>query len=459
MKSVRLQDEIKMEIRKAKRQGRVKESESDIFLKKHVGLIHCENKLSLIQRKICNILLFNALDRINENDIHEIPLKKLCSLIGYNSNDSRQIKDAVTSLMSTVLEWNLLDDNKSLNPDEYSEDEIIWNASSLLAGASIKKGTIKYSYSPQMKSVLSSLDIYGRINLFVQAKFNSTYSLVLYENCVRFKNIKQTSWFPMDVFRPLMGVPEGKYPLFKDFNRKVISPALKEINQKSDIYIEANFRRSERSIVAVQFSIKENANYRPVFKKSSRINKAVEVVEHKESTFIQMVIAEFNISQNQAKNILKKYEYEYIVEKMNLVRSKKDNIKHLGAYLVAALKQDYKIADKKFLPIKNTIPEISYLREAKEASQIEPLRNKYLSYKLNIYINFLEKQDERTQSDIKHKFEEKLKSNTEVFRFYKKSGFLSPFVKGELISFIDKNFPEVVGEYLSFDDYITSEEV
>lgn len=36
------------------------------MLNKHIGLIHCEGKLSLLQRKICNILLFNALSEINK---------------------------------------------------------------------------------------------------------------------------------------------------------------------------------------------------------------------------------------------------------------------------------------------------------------------------------------------------------------------------------------------------------
>src|SRR5579871_3865086 len=208
-----------MDIRKRKNKGQATEkNNADMFLKKHVGLIHCENKLTLIQRKICNILLFNALDKINDQDTHEIPLRQLCSLVGYNSNDSKLIKESIKSLISVVMEWNLLEDSKFLNEDDYPEDAITWNASSLLAGASIKNGMIRYSYSPQMKSVLSSLDIYGRINLFVQAKFNSTYSLVLYENCIRFKNIKQTSWFSLDLFRSLMGVPDGKYSSFKDFN-------------------------------------------------------------------------------------------------------------------------------------------------------------------------------------------------------------------------------------------------
>jgi plasmid replication initiation protein len=282
-----------MDIKKKRLKGnaeRERRNEADIFLKKHVGLIHCENKLTLIQRKICNILLFNALDKINDQETHEISLQKLCSLVGYNSNDTKLIKDSIKSLISTVMEWNLLEDSKFLNEDDYPEDAITWNASSLLAGASIKGGLIRYSYSPQMKSVLSSLDIYGRINLFVQAKFNSTYSLVLYENCVRFKTIHQTSWMPLDLFRSLMGVPVDKYPAFKEFKRNVLNVAVKEVNQKSDIYIEPQFRKAGRSVSAIQFLITENSSYQPSFKKLHKVEVSPPTAQQKRTSSTLVLI-------------------------------------------------------------------------------------------------------------------------------------------------------------------------
>ncbi|MBX3710246.1 MAG: replication initiation protein [Gammaproteobacteria bacterium] len=445
-----------MDAKRRKSKEMVKESNANMVLKKHVGLIHCENKLTLIQRKICNILLFNALDKINDQDIFEIPIRKLCSLIGYNSNDSKQIKEAVKTLISTIMEWNLLEDSKFLNEEDYPEDAITWNASALLAGVSIKNGIIRYSYSPQMKSVLSSLDIYGRINLFVQAKFASTYSLVLYENCIRFKNIKQTSWFPLDLFRSLMGVPEGKYSSFKDFNRKVISIAVNEINQKSDIYIEPQFKRVERSITAIQFIIDENENYRPSFKKISRLNN--DVSEQKQlSVLIEAMASEFGLSKKQVNDVITVYSHDYVLEKINLVKSKK-NVDHPGAYLLSALKQDYKLSQKKLAKIQNKATETPYLREAKHASEIAHLTNKYMSYKMKIYAEFVRQQAESIQENVKEKFEQYLIPNLEVFRFYKKSGFTSPFVMSNFIKFIDDHFSYILGDYLSFDDYITSEE-
>lgn len=442
-----------MEIQKVKKKQTTKESSGDLFLKKHVGLIHCENKLSLIQRKICNILLFNALDKIDDQDTYEIPIKKLCSLVGYNSNDSKQIKESVKVLISTVMEWNLLEDDKYLNENDYQDDDVIWNASSLLAGASIRNGTIKYSYSPQMKSVLSSLDIYGRINLFVQAKFNSAYSLVLYENCVRFKNLEQTSWFPLDIFRALMGVHEDKYPEFKVLNRRVISVAVNEINQKSDIYIEPKFRRQERKVTAVQFLIKENEGYKPTFK---RLKASQEIDKTSELNLLDILIDEFRITKKQADSILSKYEANYIFEKINLVKSK-SNIDNIGAYLISAIKNDYQ-ETKKATKTTSVVSETAYHRETKQASEISTLQTKYRDYKFSLYQHHLNEQPDSIRNQILQGYDDYLNTNILAKRFYKKSGFKSSYVKAEFIAYIDQHQPQCRVSCMSFDDYITSDE-
>jgi hypothetical protein len=443
--------------KRKKKEATEGKKETDMFLKKHVGLIHCENKLTLVQRKICNILLFNALDNINTQDIHEISLRQLCSLVGYNSHDSKLIKDSIRSLISVVMEWNLLEDSKFLNEDDYDQEAICWNASSLLAGASIKGGVVRYSYSPQLKSVLSSLDIYGRINLFVQAKFNSSYSLVLYENCVRFKNIKQTSWLSISLFRSLMGVTEDKYTSFKEFKRNVINVAVKEVNQKADIAIEPRFRKTGRNITAVQFLLSENENYRPTFKKTRPLPVPTSDVRQA-STLIERLVSDFQLSEKQAKEIVASYASDYVIEKLNLVKAKK-NIDHPGAYLLSALKKDYKGREAK-LPIVSIKPvENSYLRESREASEIVSLKNKYMSYKLMEYTGFIQQQAKTIQAAIHAKFEQYLQPKGEVFSFYKKKGLSSPFVMTAFMGFIEEHYSHLIGDYMTFDDYMTSEEV
>ncbi len=158
------------------------------------------------------------------------------------------IKRALKALISTVIEWNILDENGS------EED---WSASSVLASVRIKKGVCYFSYSPRMRELLALPRMYAKINLYIQSRFHSNYGLALYENCVRYRNVQSTKWFDMKQFRDLMGVDEGKYKVFKDFKKRVIDKAVDEVNTYSDIKITPIYGRLGRRINKVRFSVKD----------------------------------------------------------------------------------------------------------------------------------------------------------------------------------------------------------
>ena len=69
-------------------------------LKKHADLILCSNPMTLIQRKIFNVLLFNAFPQIKENKQFEISLRELCKLTGYNSRNYVTLIDAIEGMTS-----------------------------------------------------------------------------------------------------------------------------------------------------------------------------------------------------------------------------------------------------------------------------------------------------------------------------------------------------------------------
>jgi Initiator Replication protein len=253
-----------------------------------------------------------------------------------------------------------------------------------------------------------------------------------------------------------MGVSENKYRSFKEFNRNVISVAVNEINQKADITIEPQYRKSGRSITAIQFLLRENENYKPSFKRISREEIVVDN-QKQQSTLVDILMKEFTLSAKQAGEISLEYTPQYVMEKINLVKTK-HNIDHPGAYLIAALKKDYKENQKPTPVSNNRLAESTYQREAKEASQIISLKNKYMSYKVSSYSHFIQQQTDSMQKAIQEKFEQYLQPKLELFRLYKKKGLSSPFVMQDFITYIDENCPQIIGDYLSFDDYITSEE-
>lgn len=291
-------------------------------LKKHVAAIHSATKLSLVQRKIANALLFNAYNELSEKQEHQIHIRTLSELIGYNSNELNAIKRALVSLISTVVEWNLIDKDRVDNAG-------VWNASAIIADASISGAVCTYSYSNKMRQLLYRPEMYGRLNMQVQARFKSSYGLVLYENCVRYQNIQETPWFDMTVFRKLMGVEETKYAVFKDFRKRVLDIAVKEVNEHSGFNVDYLLKKVGRTPVSIKFNMTTN------LKKSISSSSTEAVLQE-----------EFAFSKEQAVTTVANFGEVYVEEKISVVKDslsyKNKTINHLAGYLQSALKQDYK---------------------------------------------------------------------------------------------------------------------
>ena len=297
-------------------------------LKKHVAAIHTDGHLSLLQRKLSNVLLLNAYDALLTQTEHEIDEKTLCVMLGYDSNDRKPLKASLKALASVHAEWNILGDN---------QEEVEWGVSSLLSHAILSKGKCRYGYSPALAEKLYNPDIYASINMAIQRKFRSKHALALYENCYRFKTVRSTGWWTLKTFRRLMGVDDSDYyRQFKHLNAKVIKPTVKEINAVSDIQITPEFKRSGRSISEIRFIIGANPQL-PLLDIDD--DKAV-----KGTTVYQRLVAT-GISHKLAESWITQHGEAYCAGKLDIVDAQKASgakIVSVAGFLSAAIKEDYK---------------------------------------------------------------------------------------------------------------------
>lgn len=219
-------------------------------LKKHVGAIHVKAPLTFLQRKISNVLLLNAYEELPDPSVkeHAIPIRVLAQVAGYDSKDFAYLRDALRALVDCRVEWNVLG-------EDGEEEE--WAAASLLAQAKTKGGVCRYVYAPDLREKLYRPDVYARINLAIQARFGSGYALALYENCVRFRKVGTTGWIDLETWRDLLGVGEEQYTEFKALRQKVLAPAVKEVNEFSDVRVEMETKRSKRRVVALKFVVSD----------------------------------------------------------------------------------------------------------------------------------------------------------------------------------------------------------
>lgn len=291
-------------------------------VKKHVAAIHVSGKLTLLQRKLSNVLLVNAYDTLTSQTRHQIDARTLCMMIGYNSNDMDTLKDSLRGLAETVAEWDML--------DEKGQQE--WGVSSLLSYAKLKGGVCEYAYSPALAEKLYDPKVFALINLNIQRRFTSGHALALYENCYRFVRTGSTGWWSMDLFRRLLGLDgSAYYESYKHLNAKVIKPAVAEVNKSSNILITPETRKAGRTITDIRFRIRENPQL------------AILDIDDGEGARHGEVYArlrELGVSDRLARQWISSHGEAQVAARLDYVGGRK-NVRSTVGYLKAALDGDY----------------------------------------------------------------------------------------------------------------------
>ena len=211
--------------------------------------IQIQSKITHLQRRAWNVLLANAYNELPDKDIHSVSMIELAAKLGFDSKNQEYLKDVLRSLRSCEVEWNLLNkDNKQ-----------VWGVASLLASAEIENGICTYGFAPHLRLKLHNPRIYTKLNLRLQNRFKSQYALVLWEVCFDYfdtdRDQGETPFIRLEVFRELMGIGSDDYPVFKELNRNVIKPAIKEINDLTDYHVEVEPKRLGRRIAELKFRI------------------------------------------------------------------------------------------------------------------------------------------------------------------------------------------------------------
>lgn len=423
-------------------------------LKKHVATIHCSNTLSLLQRKISNALLYHAYKELMQKEEHEISIRQLCHLIEYSGNNHGAIKEALKGLLSTVIEWNVVNDTTG------SED---WTASAMLASVCLQGPHCYYAYSPRMKQLLYSPTMFGKINLYIQSRFKSSYGLALYENCIRYRGLPYTKWFEMDLFRKLMGVPVDNYTIFRDFKRRVLDKSVEEVNTYSDLLVEPELIRERRQVVKIRFALKERA-------KKTRLGLLMSEEESGEESgtanLRSKLIMQFNLSPTQTEQVLQAYSQEFIVGKMTVIESSKNfqqgKVKNLAGYFLSALKNDYQ-------PAKGSLDQTKQKKREEERTlanlkeierHVDNIKKAYASYREET----IDKRLTEMGAEEKEHFMQQFYSHAEIAiktilklqrRKYTRTTILkSPQIKALLREYAVHALPELQTEMITIETFL-----
>lgn len=233
-----------------------------------IGIRVKEGKLSLLSRKIFNVLMFNAqehqvpgknspLDTEVAQKYFWMPLSDLARDASYDSRDSALLKQHLQEMQGIRLviedkrQWtseNLISSIKLVNPAGLKNKH---------AG----KVWVGYAFPPEVHELVMTPGTYTKLSIFYQGLLRTGAGLALYEICRKFltnpsrltNRDTYERWFVV-----LSGVTlesPDDLPLYKYFKRDVLHKAMAEINALTDIHVELIEHKTGRKITHLQFKV------------------------------------------------------------------------------------------------------------------------------------------------------------------------------------------------------------
>ena len=304
--------------------------------------IQIQSRISLLQRRAWNVLLANAYNELPDKDIHTVSVVELAAKLGFGDGNQEYLKEVLRSLRSCEVEWNLL------NKDNKQE----WGVAGLLAEVRISDGICFYQFPHTLRLKLHNPRVYAKLNLRLQNQFRSRYALVLWEICFDYfdtdRDRGETPFIALEVFKSLMGLEKEEYPIFKELNRNVIKPAIKEINDLTNYHVEVEHKRLGRRIAELKFRITKVKQFpvqESLFPDIENLPPvAIELVQAEIDRNMAMKIADQAWDFVTPEKLPEPGTYPdflgYVAEKIEISRHAAE-IKNRGGFIIEAIRENY----------------------------------------------------------------------------------------------------------------------
>lgn len=219
----------------------------DIHEKKKVtkanNLIEARYRLSLNEKKL--ILLYISYLSFGEEDFPVIKIRvaDIQRIFGISNRKFHQeLRDTLKRLRGRVVEIPKEDGGYLITG---------WIAS---AEYIPEKGEVEIVLDPKLKPYLLKLKkeftTYALKNVL---KLKSTYSVRIYELLKQYEKIGKRV-ISLEALKSMLKI-ENEYKSYRDFRRRVLLPAYKELKEKTDIYFEYKERKHGRKVIALEFFI------------------------------------------------------------------------------------------------------------------------------------------------------------------------------------------------------------
>jgi plasmid replication initiation protein len=221
---------------------------SDLIAYKSNALIEASYKMTLQEQRF----LLVCIGRFNPQEENPEKTLTITAAEFYESFPDMGRQHAETKLKEAI---DRLWDRSVIIRGEKKREEFRWIQYRVQYQTGEAK--VKVTFSDAIMPYLTQLKgQFTRVVVKNVSSLSSAYSIRIYELLQQFRSTGDRM-IAIDDFRSMLGL-EDKYPDFKILNRSLIKPAIKELNEKSDLSVTVDTVKQGRKVVALHFRFKED---------------------------------------------------------------------------------------------------------------------------------------------------------------------------------------------------------
>lgn len=199
--------------------------------------------LSLIQTKLLNLAISELTEDNKPGDILRFNAIDVLKIIGLGEDNFTELRKSTLSMIRGV---------ELFSPDGAISQVPIFHGIKYHPG-----GLIEIRFHDDVLPFLIKAKIEFTKYYFENIqRLKSTYSIRIYELCKQYQNtFNGYREFTLDDLKYFLDMSKKIYPRYVDFKRRVITPSIEEINEKTDLFLKLEEVKIGRSVNKLRFYI------------------------------------------------------------------------------------------------------------------------------------------------------------------------------------------------------------
>lgn len=229
--------------------GLITEASRDIGFRRNRIFVDIAD-LGLVARRAVDAAYFIVSQDPNVRAHYDADLSYFKWLMNYNSNNRRHLRGVFREAQKAALEG-----------DAASNETERWASIPLLGPVGISGGRLVFEVDQRIQKLVKDPEQSQFLSLRVSNAFTSKNARALYDRLLNFTDEGVTDWLDLETVRIWADADSKSFTEFKYLKRDVLDPAVKQINEVSNLevkYSTNNIPGSKR-IGAVRFTVTKKA--------------------------------------------------------------------------------------------------------------------------------------------------------------------------------------------------------